>query len=78
MTSNEKTSSGSPELAPSSDTDTEFAETADDAVSPGSTATGDPTSLGQRDLPQGEEQVVHHNPSRLIQGNRVTTPHDME
>jgi len=78
MTSNEKTSSGSPELSPSSDAETELADTTDDALSPGSTAKGDPTSLGEHDLPEGDKPVVHHNPSRLIQGNRVTNAHDME
>jgi len=77
MTINESTSSGSPDLSAPSGQGHESADTTDDALSPGSNATGDPTSLGENDL---EVDVPRSpaNPNSLVEGNRVTGPRDME
>ena len=56
-------------------------ENVDETVSPGSTAVGSPTSVGEpaagEDLPDstGPSQ---ENPDALVEGNRVTKPDDME
>ena len=78
MAENRETSSGSTELSPSSDAEPIPTETADGSLEAGSTATGDPTSLGEQDVHGEAHEPQEPNPSRLVQGGRVTTASDME
>jgi len=78
MTEKNETSSGSPELSPSSDAEHAHLQTDDGSLEPGSNATGDPTSLGEHDVPKTHHDFQAPNPTSLVQGNRVTTPRDME
>jgi len=78
MTEKNETSSGSPDLSPSSDAEHATLRTDDGALEPGSNATGDPTSLGEHDIEEVHHEPQAPNPSRLVQDGRVTTATDME
>lgn len=77
MTDTQPSSSGTPDLEPSSDAPHQPELERDGSLVPGSTATGNPTSLGETHLEEDAPRSPA-NPDSLVEGGRVATASDME